>query len=289
MAMIPELQEYTGKISKEAAALFEKITRDMTEQQQKEFLASVKFQDQDFVNQMMMRLPEGTPEIDPTSARLKAFPKEAGVGPRGLNLQGKYVSSEAEKPSIERYRGDDGKIYELEFEPGTVSAVEPINARADIFAHEYRHKIKKDGSELTNRVQDLMASQNKREFIAGIESLADGALGLSQRLYFRGGDPTEDQKKNLKQFRDLYNKTVGDFESDEEMVETAKALLDSQLVKDMMFLFRDEVPDPRRSLFYKAVVEEGRKVKDAPQVYKGGGAVTELPKGYREGGRTRLI
>ena len=68
MAMIPELQEYTGKISKDAAALFEKITRDMTEQQQKEFLASVKFQDQDFVNEMKMRLPEGTPEVDPTSA-----------------------------------------------------------------------------------------------------------------------------------------------------------------------------------------------------------------------------
>ena len=40
---------------------------------------------------------------------------------------------------------------------------------------------------------------------------------------------------------------------------------------------------------YKSIVEEGRKVKDAPQVYKGGGAVTELPKGYREGGRVRLI
>ena len=285
--MIPELQEYTGKISKDAAALFEKITRDMTEQQQKEFLASVKFQDQDFVNEMRMRLPEGTPEVDPTSARLKAFPKEADVGPRGLTLQGLYVPETREEPTVKKYKG-----YELEFEPGTVSAVEPINARADIFAHEYRHKTKKDGIELTNRVQDLMASPNKREFIASVESLADGALGFSRNRMFRGDGPTEDQKKDLKQFRELYNRTVGNSffgSSDEEMVEAAKDLLDSQLVKDMMHLFRDEVPNPRKSLFYKSIIEEGRKVKDAPQVYKGGGAVTELPKGYREGGRVRLI
>ena len=154
MALIPELKEYIDKGSPEAKSVLTKAANKMSEAQQRDFLASLQLGDAEFQLAVAPYMPKGS-TIDPSRARLKAFPKEAGIGPRGLTLKGVSTGNikDPENPNLrQEFRG-----YEIMLEPETVSAIEAINATPRVFAHEYRHFEDTDGLEIINRIQDLMA------------------------------------------------------------------------------------------------------------------------------------
>ena len=270
MALIPELKEYIDKGSPEAKSVLTRAANKMSEAQQRDFLASLQLGDAEFQLAVAPYMPKGS-TIDPSRARLKAFPKEAGIGPRGLTLKGVSTGNikDPENPNLrQEFRG-----YEVMLEPETVSAIEAINATPRVFAHEYRHFEDTDGLEIINRIQDLMASQNRDDLRANTRMLAE----MARR---RAG--MEDQEA-FKLYTDLYNTTINS--SEEEVIEAAKALMRSPDIVEYMdmginAISPDLFPDVRKKgalgNYFKRVVLEDT---DA----------TEMPKDFRAGGRTRLI
>ncbi len=284
MALIPELKEYIDKGSPEAKSVLTKAANKMSEAQQRDFLASLQLGDAEFQLAVAPYMPKGS-TIDPSRARLKAFPKEAGIPASGLNMKGASTGNitDPENPNLKvgPFRG-----YDIMLEPETVSAIEAINATPRVFAHEYRHFEDTDGLEIVNRIQDLMASQNRDDLRKSARMLADRALVRA------GGDTGKGKsrgegKRSKKLYTDLYNATINS--SEEEVIEAAKALMRSPEVVKFMDLgsspstvksLNDLFPDIRKkgalgSYFKRYVLED----TDA----------TEMPKDFRAGGRTRLI
>jgi len=269
MALIPELKEHISKGSPESRGVLTKAANKMSEAQQRDFLASLQLGDAEFQLAVAPYMPKGS-TIDPSRARLKAFPEEAGVGPEGLNLKGVSTKNvtDPEKLKSGKYRG-----YEVEFEPDTVTALEAANATPRVFAHEYRHFEDTDGLEIINRIQDLMASQNQDDLRANTRMLAE----MARR---RAG--MEDEEA-FKLYTDLYNTTINS--SEEEVIAAAKAIMRSPKIVELMDMginaySPDLFPDVRKkgalgNYFKRTVLED----TDA----------TEMPEGFRAGGRTRLI
>ena len=219
MALIPELQEHIAKRSPESKRVLAQAAKKMSKAQQREFLASLQFGDVEFQMEVAPYMPEGS-TIDPSRARLKTFPKEAGVGPAGLNLQGISTGkiTDPEDPQLKL----DYKGYEIQLEPGTVSAIEAINANPRLFAHEYRHLEGSDGPEIVNRIQDLMASQN-------LDDLKENIQSLALRARSRAGIGN---KKMGKLYTDIYNATI---DSDkEEVINAAQRLMQSPEITRLM-------------------------------------------------------
>ena len=273
MALIPELKEHIAKGSPESKGVLTKAANKMSEAQQRNFLASLQLGDAEFQLSVAPYMPKGS-TIDPSRARLKAFPEEAGIGPRGLTLKGVSTGNikDPENPNLRQEYGD----YEIMLEPQTVSAIEAINANPRTFAHEYRHLEGTDGTETVNRIQDLMASQNRDDLRANTRMLAE----IARR---RAGMRDEE---SFKLYTDLYNTTINS--SEEEVIAAAKALMRSpEIVKHLDFgsapsgnALDDMFPDIRKqgalgNYFKRTVLEN----TDA----------TEMPEGFRAGGRTRLI
>ena len=132
MALIPELKEHISKGSPESKGVLTKAANKMSEAQQRDFLASLQLGDAEFQLAVAPYMPKGS-TIDPSRARLKAFPKEAGIGPRGLTLKGVSTGNikDPENPNLrQEFRG-----YEIMLEPETVTAIEAINATPRVFAH----------------------------------------------------------------------------------------------------------------------------------------------------------
>ena len=268
--MNPALEEYMEKISPEAKKLFTRITSDMTEEQQGQFLAGIQLGDQEFAAEVQRYMPEGV-QIDPTRARLKSLPPEAGVGPLGLTLKG--ISNPGPDPAYTTF-----KDFQYEFEPNTVSAVEAVNATAPLFAHEYRHLMDLDGPEMINRVQDLMASQNYKELRDNLRGLSDFAYSFEDRRI----DGTQAAKDRMDNY---YNAS---FDQEEKyVVDAIENLLKENSVKSMMYVFRDEIKNARVSPFYRDLMEKGPE--KATQRFKEGGKLDYLPDAYRDGGRTKII
>jgi hypothetical protein len=286
MALIPELKEYIDKGSPEAKSVLTKAANKMPEAQQREFLASLQLGGAEFQLAVAPYMPKGS-TIDPSRARLKAFPKGAGVPASGLNMKGASTGKikDPENPNLKvgPFRG-----YDIMLEPETVSAIEAINATPRVFAHEYRHFEDTDGVEIVNRIQDLMASQNRDDLRKSARMLADRALVRTSRDTGKGKGKGKGKygegKDSKKLYTDLYNATINS--SEEEVIEAAKALMRSpEIVKLMDFgggntSLTDLFPDIRKkgalgSYFKRYVLED----TDA----------TEMPKDFRAGGRTRLI
>jgi len=269
MALIPELKEHISKGSPESKGVLTKAANKMSEAQQRDFLTSLQAGDAEFQLSVAPYMPKGS-TIDPSRARLKAFPKEAGVGPEGLTLKGVSTKNITDP---EQLKSGDYRGYEVEFEPDTVTALEAANANPRVFAHEYRHFEGTDGLEIINRIQDLMASQNSEE-------LKDNTRMLAEAGIRRAG--VRDREMG-KLYRDLYNATINS--SEEEIIEAAKTIMQSPKVVELMDIGVGGPPD---SLF-----PDVRKKAALGHYFKrtvlGDTDATEMPEGFRAGGRTRLI
>ena len=259
MALIPELKEYIDKGSPEAKSVLTKAANKMSEAQQRDFLASLQLGDAEFQLAVAPYMPKGS-TIDPSRARLKAFPKEAGVGPEGLGLKGISTKNVTDP---ERLKSGNYRGYEIEFEPDTVTALEAANANPRVFAHEYRHFEDTDANmERLNRVQDIMASQNRDDLAENVRQMADllyaeAAFGLSSE----DDDPAR--------YAAMHN--AAREATDEELAGYAEELLRHPSVLRFMKhgSFRRLYPNMARGNYFDRTVE--------------------MPEGFRAGGRTRLI
>ena len=257
------LGEYIAKLSPAAQETLTNATKEMSPQQQLEFLASLQMGDGEFQIGVAPYMPEGS-TIDPSIARLKAFPKEADVGPEGLTLQG--VSSKgvtSPKQLTENFEG-----YELELEPDTVSAIEAANANPAVFAHEYRHFEGSDGGgEGVNRLQDLMASQNSAE-------LGKNARMVIDQLYAKARNDADKEK-----YRDMYNSTVNSTE--EETIKTVQELLDDRNVANALRWSEDVFEKAAKSPYFNKITGANESIIDTLRGY--------LPDGYAEGGMVQNV
>jgi len=260
MALIPELKEHISKGSPESKGVLTKAANKMSEAQQRDFLASLQLGDAEFQLAVAPYMPKGS-TIDPSRARLKAFPKEAGVGPEGAGIKGMSTGNikDPENPNLrQRYKG-----YELEVEPNTVTALEAVNANPRVFAHEYRHFEDTDANmERLNRVQDIMTSQNRDDLAENVRLLADllhteAAFGLSSE----DDDPAR--------YAAMYN--AAREATDEELAGYTEELLQHPNVLRFMKhgSFKRRYPNMARGNYFDRAVE--------------------MPEGFRAGGRTRLI
>lgn len=269
MALIPELKEHIAKGSPESKGVLTKAANKMSEAQQREFLESLQFGDAEFQLAVAPYMPKGS-TIDPSRARLKAFPEEAGIGPRGLTLKGAATANikDPENPNLrQEFRG-----YEIMLEPQTVSAIEAINANPRTFAHEYRHFEDTDGTEMANRVQDLMASQNRDDLRINARMLAE----IARR---RAGMRDEE---SFKLYTDLYNTTINS--SEEEVIAAAKALLRSPEIVDLM-----DFGSATSGGMFPDIRKQGALGNYFKRTVLGDTDATDMPEDFRKGGRTRLI
>tara|TARA_R100000654_G_scaffold2135_3_gene7852 strand:+ start:661 stop:1461 length:801 start_codon:yes stop_codon:yes gene_type:complete len=266
VAIIQELKDHIAKGSPESRSVLTKAANKMSEAQQRDFLASLQMGDIEFQTEVAPYMPSGS-EIDPSRARLKAFPKEAGIGPRGLTSMG-ISTKGVTNPELlkERFEG-----YEIQYEPDTVTALEAANANPRVFSHEYRHFEGTDADmELLNRVQDVMASQNKKDLTKNTRLLAAYAYRMAMANRFREDDGDDEAEKlDAEPYRKAYNTTIDGTEDD--IAKTAQDLLASPLVSKFMRFrsFQRMLPRAAVGPYFKKNVE--------------------MPEGYRAGGRTRLI
>jgi hypothetical protein len=266
MAIIQELKDHIAKGSPESKGVLTKAANKMSEAQQRDFLASLQASDVEFQMEVAPYMPKGS-TIDPSRARLKAFPKEAGIGPKGLTSMGISTKDITDPERLkERFEG-----YEIQYEPDTVTALEAANANPRVFSHEYRHFEGTDADmELLNRVQDVMASQNKRDLAKSTRLLAGYAYSMAAANRFRGSDEDgEAEKLDIEPYRNAYNATIDGTE--EDIAQSAQDLLASPLVSKFMGFrsFQRMLPNAAVGPYFKKNVE--------------------MPEGYRAGGRTRLI
>jgi len=295
MALIPELKEYLSKIRPEAKSLLTKAAKKMSKAQQRQFLGGLQLGDSEWQGSIAPYMPKGA-TIDPSVFRLVTFPPEAGVPPQGLTLQG--VSTRGNTRGFEySYRADDGKLYTVFLEPDTVNTIEAVNANAPLQAHEFRHFEGLDGPEdgtlgerhgityrtgsedreITNRIQDLMASRNGKELKSNIRSVAgmlyDMNTGRSSRHVYRN----------------FFNATFTP--NEEQIIEAAQGLMRSPQVVDLMDMTQ---PPFWNSIFggEKSHIDVRKKAALGHYFKRkvlGNTDATEMPEDFRNGGRVRLI
>jgi len=265
MAIIQELKDHIAKGSPESKSVLTKAANKMSEAQQRDFLVSLQAVDTEFQMEVAPYMPKGS-TIDPSIARLKVFPKEVGVGPRGTTLKGISTKGVTDPDLLKtEFEGT-----ELQFEPDTINAVEAVNANPRVFAHEYRHFEDTDADmELLNRVLDLMASQNKRDLAENTRSLAGQAYNMAVANSFLDDNDNGYDKLERESYRNAYNMTIDGTE--EDIAKVAKNLLASPLISKFMGFrsFQRVLPNAAVGPYFKSSVE--------------------MPEGYRAGGRTRLI
>tara|TARA_R110002020_G_scaffold447776_1_gene660198 strand:+ start:269 stop:1366 length:1098 start_codon:yes stop_codon:yes gene_type:complete len=124
------------------------MARSKTEQEQRELLASMQMADIEFQMELSPYMPPDA-EIDPSRARVIKFPKEANIGPLGLNKMGAASTAWRGNKRVFEYGGEDdyisyedpeGNVHKIgPIQPNTVNAVGMMNAIPRIWAHEYRH------------------------------------------------------------------------------------------------------------------------------------------------------
>lgn len=234
-ATTEELKAYLQKGSPESRKLLATISAGMSPKQQQGFLAALQLGDTEFQAAVAPYMPPGS-EIDPSSARLKAFPEEANVPPQGLNLKG--VSSRGgTTPLIKTY-----KEYEVEIEPNTVTAVEAVNANPRVWGHEFRHFEGSDGgSEIDNRFIDLMASQSLQDLTESVRSISNrlrhsGDTERGHLIYGRKWSRRDRPAPPESRYADIHNRAVGGTE--EDVLGAAQDLID-----DLTFRHHADVGD----------------------------------------------
>lgn len=270
-----EIEEYTQGLSPGAQKVILETASKMDSERLPAFLASLQMADTEFEMDVGRYMPEGS-TVDPSRARLLSYPEEAGVGPRGLTLKGlaRYANT---PPATESFRG-----YTVDIEPNTVNAIEAVNAKPWLWAHEYRHLEETDVEpgirsvtahntrEISNQIQDVLSAQNPDEVRAR-------STELLQHLFYS----TELSGGQEKRVQDLYKKLFSSNSSDEELPELVQEVLDISSLKKLadLVLDKDKV---RHSPYFEQNI--GYLTSEREGLQK-----PTMPEDYRKGGRVRLI
>lgn len=298
MALIPELEALIAKGSPEVRGVLTKAANKMSEDQQRGFLASLQLGDAEFQTSVAPYMPKGS-TIDPSRARLRTY--GPGVADEyGINIKG--ASNPNPEPVALPPLKKDGVEYEMVFEPNTVNAIEAMNANPRIWAHEYRHlegsdagpKANRSDREAVNRVQDLLASQNKQDLAKNVRSLAESLISTVRR---RGIDAYDSEEHE----RYMAIRRATTDATEEELVEYANSLLEEEPLRRVLLrnpklsssnpynfgmYFQEHLPDMARGKYFR------EDTRPWWQQLTGTGEKplsVELPRNFRKGGRTRLI
>ena len=275
-----DLEKYVKDLSPGARKAILDVASKMDPERIPAFLASLEMADVEFQMDVGRYMPEGS-RVDPKRARLLAYPEEAGVGPRGLTLLGTTLAANR-SPTTRSYKG-----YELPIEPNTVNAIEAVNAKPWLWAHEYRHledtEVKPESMsdsthttrEASNQVQDILAAQNPDEVRARSRELL-ALLFYNTRL-----------SKGQKERADyLHRKLFPGNSSDEELPSLVQAVMNMSKVKRLadVGLDKDKV---RQSPYFRENI--GYLTSERKGLQKPTKNTTEMPEDYRFGGRVKLI
>ena len=297
--MIEELETYIGKQGYGAQRFLTRAAKDMSEEQQRNFLGSLQLGDTEFQAAIAPYMPEGA-EIDPSRARLETFPiqdiegEAAKYVPKGMSWKGK---------GFEELKVRDPNVYDgfqsILIEPETVNAIQARNANPYVWAHEYRHFEGSDGgSEYTNRLMDLMAAQNYDDVVTAMRSTAVQALNLASIRKFnlendpryKGSEYDAERKRVGRDYElatNIYtsvNPAVREDKiSEEELYDHLDNLFDITSTKLAVLGIAGQTVrgnKPAEGRFFKNRKKRGKinRTKES-----------KMPENYREGGRVRLI
>ena len=142
--MIEELETYIASRGPKARRFLTRAAKDMSEEQQRNFLGSLQLGDTEFQAEVAPYMPKGA-KIDPSRARLETFSiqevDERYAPDRGVSWKGDdYYPIRVRDPNV-----PDGFQYIL-IEPDTVNAIQARNAEPQVWGHEYRHHEELDGA-----------------------------------------------------------------------------------------------------------------------------------------------
>ena len=185
------------------------------------------------------------------------------------------------------------------FEPNTVNAIEAMNANPRIWAHEYRHlegsdagpKANRSYREAVNRVQDLLASQNKQDLVKNVRGLAESLIApLTTQMRFT--ELIESDSEDYERYMAIRRAATD--ATEEELVEYANSLLEEEPLRRVLTnpyseaaaYFQEHLPDMARGKYFR------EDTRPWWQQLTGTGEKplsVELPRNFRKGGRTRLI
>ena len=302
MALIPELEAFIAKGSPEVRGVLTKAANKMSEDQQKGFLASLQLGDAEFQTRIAPYMPKGS-TIDPSRARLRTY--GPGIADEyGINIGGAanpHSEPVALPPLIK-----DGVEYEMVFEPNTVNVIEAVNATPRIWAHEYRHlegsdagpKANRGDREAVNRVQDLLASQNKQDLVKNVRGLTESLIA-PLRAQMRFTELIESDSEDYERYMAIRRAATD--ATEEELVEYANSLLEEEPLRRVLLknpklsssnpynsgmYFQEHLPDMARGKYFR------EDTRPWWQQLTGTGEKPlsiELPRNFRKGGRTRLI
>ena len=152
--------------------------RGLTSTQKAQRLASLQMADQEFITDIAPRMPTHMKAPDVSKARVIGF--EGGLKDSKLNLRGLYRAPGA-GTGVESIRDKHGHRHDFEFEPDTVTAVGAHNANPALFAHEFTHRQDTRRPHYKIYADTLMSSQNDREALEAIKSIANQAGGKDGR------------------------------------------------------------------------------------------------------------
>jgi hypothetical protein len=147
-------------------------------------------------------MPEGS-KIDPKKAKVHSLPpeyKDVDFNVKAFSVPEGYTGKGYDLP----YGRD--KI-EIPVEPGTVNVIGAKQATNRLWGHEYRHQEDQDaGSEIRNRLVDMMVSQNKKDIDDSIKLLEDDEFRRYKKMA-RRASPEEVKKinKEWKEVQAIYN------------------------------------------------------------------------------------
>ena len=290
--MIEELETYIASRGPKARRFLTRAAKDMSEEQQKNFLGSLQLGDTEFQAEVAPYMPKGA-KIDPSRARLKTFPiqevDERYASDRGVSWKGDdYYPLKVRDPNV-----PDG-FQSISIEPNTVSAIQARNAEPQVWAHEYKHFEELDGgSEYANRVMDIMASQNYDDVAKSIRSTANIALTTTQSRLFRlendpkyKGSEYDAEREQLKRDYELaLNAWTG----------TDPDTREGKISEEELFDHLDNLWNiSSTQIAALGIGYQGARGDKAPQGrffknWKKRSKAEETPEDYREGGRVRLI
>jgi hypothetical protein len=295
--MIEELETYIASRGPKARRFLTRAAKDMSEEQQRNFLGSLQLGDTEFQAAVAPYMPKGA-EIDPSRARLETFPIQdiegEGVAPKGLSWKGKdYEELKVRDPNV-----PDG-FQSILIEPETVNAIQARNANPQVWAHEYKHFEDSDGgSEYTNRLMDLMAAQNYGDVVTAMRSTALEALNIATLRKFRletdpryKGSEYDAERRRVERDHELatniytsVNPAVREDKiSEGELYDHLDNLFDITSTQLAVLGIAGQTVrgnKPAEGRFFKNRKKRGKinRTKES-----------KMPKNYREGGRVRLI
>jgi len=292
--MIEELETYITSRGPKARRFLTRAAKDMSEEQQKNFLGSLQLGDIEFQAAVAPYMPKGA-KIDPSRARLKTFPiqevDERYASDKGISWKGDdYYPQKVRDPTV-----PDG-FQAISIDPNTVSAIQARNANPQVWAHEYKHFEELDGgSEYANRVMDIMASQNYDDVANSIRSTANIALATTQSRLFRlENDPKyksneyDAERERLKRDYELALNTWTGTDPD---------IREGKISEEELFDHLDNLWDiSSTQIAAFGIGYQGARGGKAPQgrffknwKKRNKAKESEMPENYREGGRVRLI